>query len=287
RLDPYGLLEEDRSRDYSFFDFLGDILSSGCESAVNGLNRLAEIAVHNMPHFGEINNTVVDSLREMRGAPPIDRRGACFVKVSDGKVTSTNCIAGVYKNGMCCSYEEAVANAKAFEEEFEGDHPDIYLGYSPSSGFVMDLIRAAYNIFGGQTSNISPITEGMSTLTNDALARGGGAYVLSVPHSLGGLTAHHAHNRLTAQQRGAIVVESVASTKMFHVSQGYKDAQNHVGWTDLVPLVSDTLGFAYRCAMQQGQVNMTGKVFQVPLSQHGFASVEYRQVLNKIASRHK
>ncbi len=285
-LDLYGLLDQENKSDRSVSDRLRDILSDTGRGIRNFLYATIEKVIQHGPRIGRHSDRAVDRLREARGAPPINRAKAGTYKVFDGSPTSTNCVAIGHPNGLGCNYEDALKNAEALKNQFNGNHPDIYVVYSPTHGILTDLAYAFANMFGYETSNVGAQVDGMKELAAKAIEGGPGAYSLLVPHSNGGQTSYLASQHLEKPARNKIYIESIASTKIFHIGQGYIEARNHAGWSDFVPTIADPIGVAYRGILRQGDLQMVGRPIRLPFSQHAFTGKEYRPILKDIAKRH-
>ncbi len=283
--DLYGLLESNENR--TLTDRVKDFFSDIARGARNAVCYSIEKIVHHAPHIGSYNDRIENKLREYRGATPKTQRAAGMHKIKSGTMTAKGTTAHAYANGLFCDYDEAVSNLEQITQEYitvGGSHPDMYVLYSPSEGICMDFIRAIYNCFGGEGSNIDPIAQGMKELSNDAIARGG-HWVLN-PHSNGGQTTYLASKQLSRQQKNHIHVESIASTKMFAKGQGFGEARNHSTWSDLTSLISDPIGVLYRGIFGQGDVQMVGHLIHIPCGQHAYLSKEHASVLKKIAGKH-
>ncbi|MBS0637171.1 MAG: hypothetical protein JSS12_06645 [Verrucomicrobia bacterium] len=285
KCDPYGLLETDDNR--GIVDRVRDWVSSAGRTIRDSFCKVGEKIAHHMPHFGSYNNSIENKLRGYRGAAPKIDKPAGLYKVYSGTMTSKGTVSHANANGLLCDFDDAVENLDAVKAAYiakTGSHPDMYILYSPSEGFCMDFGRAFCNMFGIQTSNIDPIAQGMAELANEAKQKGG--HTVLNPHSNGGQTTFLASRQLEAEQLERIHVESIASTKMFHVRQGFGAASNYGGWSDFTSLVSDPFGVLYHGVMKQGCVQMVGHPFHFPCSQHAYISREYLEILREIAAKH-
>ncbi len=289
RFDPYGLLDNETA-DRNVTDRLRDLLSDGVRSAKDGLKyvccRTFELVVHHSFHFGSWNDSVEDKLRKARGASTKKRKPAGLYKVADGNPTSKNCVAAAVSTGLNCDYEEAVENTNGLKDYFGGNHPDMYLIYTPTRGLLMDVLKAAYNMIGGSTENENVVAGALEQLATKAKSHGENAYTLIVPHSNGGQTTYLASRMLEPEQRKRLFIESIASTKIFNNKHGFHGTANHSGWSDFVSVISDPLGMTYNGILGKGNLQMVGTI-RIPCSQHGCLSNEYSKVLEQIALNHK
>jgi hypothetical protein len=114
-------------------------------------------------------------------------------------------------------------------------------------------------------------------------------YWVANVHSLGGLSFWRACQSITNKKEDVlhrIYVESIASTKVFDEEKdGFRNAKNSGGLSDLVTHISDPTGLVWR-GILHGQYNFVGHPFQPPCFSHAYLSNDYKGVLKEIANRH-
>lgn len=284
--DLYGLLDEQGGEQRSTFGRVIDRCVSGVSYAIDRIRdigcKVAEEIVHNIPHIGDWNNRAEDQLRSWRGAAQKVRPPSGVYLVAPGQPTASGIGAVLSYNGLICQDKDALKNTLIIQNEFEGNHPDVYQVYSASDGFCMDFGRAVLNVLGIPTANVTAIAEGLKPIMENCKSQN--TNVMAFGHSNGGLTHHLVEKQLPREYKSMFKVCSLGSSYIF------QDGHNYFGGSDFVPIIADPIGYLACLATgwcEESNFTFTGHPFKIPFSNHSLRSEEYRNAIRKFIKKYK